>query len=186
MESTHPSDELLLAYLDVSLQKAEDALVESHLRQCDTCVRSLELMQGRAGSADEIAVGVPAAVAARVAFAPREHSRPRHAARPPRWLLRWPVLVPTSLAAGFLLGAVTSLVRSPATPSRMTRGVELGGSASVVVSDTALRREPDDAADVVAGLGRGEHVKVIQRRADWVRIEGAAGGQGWVRSEQLR
>jgi hypothetical protein len=187
MTPSHPADELLLAYLDADLGEAEDASIEAHLRQCDLCVSGLKLMQSRVSGAGEIAV--PAVVAARLVFQPQPHAEPRRTARAMssrRLLLRWPVLVPTSLAAGFLLGAVTALLRSPATPARTTRSVELSGAASVAALDGSLRRDPSDAADVVARLQRGERVSVIEKRADWVRVERAAGEQGWVHSQDLR
>jgi len=188
MTSRHPQDEILLAYLDADLGNHEDSGVEDHLRECDLCVSGLMTMQPRLAAVDMLAMRVPASVVGRAAFQPQSKATPRQVTRPvtrrPPFLLRWPVLIPTSLAAGVLLGLSTSFLRQP--DSRMTRSVDSRQATSVAAVDTALRRDPATEAVVVANLPRGEEVKVVERRPEWILVERVGGEQGWVRSEHLR
>jgi anti-sigma factor RsiW len=188
MTAIHPAEELLAAYLEDDLDRDEEIGIETHLRECDLCVSGVVRMRPHLDAAGTIAVPVPANVRRRLVFrgaaaagAPR---RSLGSTRPP-FLLRWPVLIPTSLAAGFLLAASISTVRTTR-PSLLTRAVRSVPVTSVSAVETVMRRLPAGDAEVVANLPAGENVTVIERRSGWIRVERSGGGQGWVPSEHLR
>jgi anti-sigma factor RsiW len=184
MTNVHFNDERLAAYLEDELDASDELEIEGHLRQCDLCVSGVIRMQPHLRAAGSIAMHIPEAL--RTGPARQSPSVPparSHGA----FVLRWPVLIPTSLAAGFLLGISVAALRQVAAPPLMTRAVESFADRSAVVGvESPLRRAPSADAEVVASLQTGEDVAVLERQAEWTRIETSGGRQGWIRSEHLR
>jgi hypothetical protein len=191
MTASHPSDEVLVAYLREDVGSDEELRLEEHLLECDRCVGSLAAIQPRLTSPPHPPLRVPLEIRARVApgasgvpahsTAARSRSRPR-----PPLLLRWPVLIPASLAAGFVLAVSVQMLRHPRGSEITTRAVDWSASPSLVAVATALRDQPSSDATVLADLRAGDTVTAVERRGEWVRIERSTGVGGWVRTEALR
>src|SRR5262249_26580677 len=65
--STCASMESLVGYLTAGLSATESQSVDTHVRTCDECIRTLTLLQSRLAWSAEMDVAVPAVVLARVA-----------------------------------------------------------------------------------------------------------------------
>jgi SH3-like domain-containing protein len=48
-----------------------------------------------------------------------------------------------------------------------------------------LADEPSDGAREVETVGAGERILILRREAEWARVRGPAGAEGWVREELL-
>ena len=58
-------------------------------------------------------------------------------------------------------------------------------TSSVAASVAAVRAEPDDTAEQVTQVLRGEPLTVDERRAGWARIRTAYDYPGWIREDAL-
>lgn len=191
MTQLHPTDESLVAYLECDLDADAERSLETHVRDCDLCVADLTRIQLHLGTPPDVAHSVPPQVRARVdnAFRPSAAASslppPSRATRRPAGILRWPVLIPTSLAAGFLIGLSVAALRLPDTRVT-TRGVDPVEKSYSVAAGTVIRDAPSDRAGEVAALRSGDRVFVLERRGGWARIQGPDGHDGWVRADSLR
>lgn len=58
--------------------------------------------------------------------------------------------------------------------------------AGVMMRDSALRTEPNTAAEKLEALAKDSAVTVLQRQGGWYRIRSIAGNEGWVRMLSVR
>ena len=76
------------------------------------------------------------------------------------------------LVAGFLAGAATAFGAGAAT-------------MSVQVKNGQIRATPSFLGKVVAPLGYGDRVQILETRNDWMNVTGPGGQSGWVHSSAL-
>jgi len=186
-QGTHPSDEVLAAYLSTGLSTADRGDIARHLRVCDRCVQTVVAAQYRIGMALEIGAPVPEAV--------RERARtpellvPSRGSAPPRWLslirdrlsgvLRLPVLAPVALAAGLVLVVATSSTWLRPRGD-LTRSIPLHQNLRVTTTEAPVRDQPSTRAEVVATLRHGNAVEIRDELRDWYRVALPDGTEGWV------
>lgn len=188
--------EMLVGYLTTGLTQAERHSIDSHVRGCDQCIKTLTLLQRRLLSADEMAVPVPAHVAERARAAA---GVPDRAARPAAGLaeawsalstvgrrlsahIRIPALVPAAVAAGALLVIAGEYAwQQPAQLREMTRAVPSPHRLLRVNATRAVVHvQPNSRTEVIASLDRGTRLEVTELEKDWYRVILPSGAEGWV------
>jgi hypothetical protein len=176
---------------DTVLSDEELRALATHVDACDRCIEELRVASRRLTLATEMAVEVPAAVAARAAIAAGMPSkvaaktsvaggwfaelRERLAAA-----VTMPVLVPVALAALALIVIVPRLQNPTVRDGELSRAVELRQPARVTVDSAAVRKEPAGDAVVVTTLVRGDRTVLVAQQGDWYRVALADGGEGWI------
>jgi len=170
-----PDDELLLAYVTGSLTRGEDQHVDDHLTTCDRCIDTVITVHARVTATSGDLEPVPPAALRRVHGAP--------AARPTRphvpLVLRLPILIPLSAAAGALLVVLTHTWFMPAPPR--LRAVRMQRTTQEIVVRTA----PDAQAALLGTLPRGVRVEIRDERAGWCRVALPDGREGWTERDAL-
>lgn len=175
-DATHcPNDELLIGYVTGDLADLEQHQVNTHVGTCDRCVETVRSVHARLRVIAEPLEPPPDAVRAR-ARAVRDGARIAAGSRPVPLLLRLPLLIPMSFAAGALLvvGAQTWL--APAQPRVIIRAVQMQRTTQ----DASVHAQPQEHAAVVASLHAGEMVEVRSEQPGWYRVTLADGSEGWV------
>ena len=174
-----PGDELLIAYLDGTVTDPERRSIEGHLAGCDACVETVRCIHARLSATAGELPPPPQSVAlrARAAVPPLP---PAARARVPI-LLRLPILIPTSLAAGFLLFVGGHAWLASPDPAVLRRAAQMQRTNHA----TPVREEPSLGADVVARVDAGEMVEVRVEHAGWCRIALPGGGEGWIECRSL-
>lgn len=168
-----PDDELLIAYAAADLGQADRDHLERHLASCDDCVATVRCIHDRLSRTADPLVAPPAAVARSVQALVGEQPtiRAGRIALP----LRLPVLIPTSLAAGFLLmvAAHTWLLPRPAVLERQA-DIRRATHTATVWS------QPSINAAAVSRLAAGQMVEVRGEDAGWCRVALTDRGDGWI------
>ena len=122
----------------------------------------------------------PATVMARVHAAPVAQLGAVENRRVPV-LLRLPILIPMSLAAGVLLFVGTHALLSP--PQRvLMRAVQMQRA----IHEAPVRALPSAQAPIVGRITGGEMVDVRAEQSDWYRIALPDGSEGWIEAGALR
>ena len=75
-ESHCGTSEVLVSYLTTGLSESERRSIDTHVRACDQCIKTLTLLQRRLLSAEEIPMPVPAFVVERATAAATADRRP--------------------------------------------------------------------------------------------------------------
>jgi hypothetical protein len=195
---THPTDELLVAYLSATLATAEIADIERHIGTCDDCVAVLTMMQRRLGMAEKVAAPVPASVAARATEA-WQAAPPEQVERAPQssWrdafdalverireittvVVRVPVLVPVAVAALALVVVVTQSDWMRSGPHELTRSVQIRERLRVTAPEVAVRAQPSAHEQILATLKSGADVEVVGERGEWYQVVLPDGRSGWM------
>lgn len=188
-----PADELLISYANGELSDAEQLRLEGHLDACDRCLESLCSVHTRLQATAADLEPTPAALVERARAAwdeePRlnegdgEARRPRPAA--PRatvpMLLRLPILIPVSLAAGALLVVATRTWLTPAQQPILIRSVQI----LQITQEVVVRTQPRAGAAPIAKLLAGDMVEVRGTQPGWDRIALPDGGEGWIEHRAL-
>jgi hypothetical protein len=187
--------EMLVSYLTTGLSDAERHSIDSHVRGCDQCIRTLTLLQRRLLSAEEVPAPVPASVIERAtAAATREHRPAKPAAGlAEAWSalssvgrrlsahIRLPALVPAAVAAGALLVvAGEHNWMKPEPLKEMTRSVPSHRTLRITAAEAVVRAQPSTRTEVVATLTRGTPLEVTSLEKDWYRVTLPGGAEGWV------
>ena len=197
--SSHPDDELLIAYLSDTLRDADRADVETHLRTCDDCVQGVAMMRHLLSKSDQMPTPIPEALRQRAVEAVDESSRRQTLTIPVsesagwlpsmlEWLfavLRPRLLVPLAMTA---LAALVIVNRqawfNPAAEHQRTRALELHETLYVTSSEaTVWSRSGGNASEgntVVGTVRRDQPVDVIGREDDWYRVRLSNHQEGWV------
>ncbi len=193
--STCSTTEMLVSYLTTGLTVSERGRIDSHVRACDQCVRTLTLLQRRLLSAEEIPAPVPASVMERataVATPQRRHAKPA-AGLTEAWSalssvgrrlsahIKLPALVPAALAAGALLvvaGEQNWLNLAP--PKELTRAVPVHRTLRITAPEAIVRAQPSTRTEIVTTLSRGTTLEVAGLEKDWYRVVLPSGAEGWV------
>jgi SH3 domain-containing protein/putative zinc finger protein len=193
-ESSCGTTEVLVSYLTTGLSDAERHSIDTHVRGCDQCIRTLTLLQRRLLSAEQIPAPVPASVIERAAAAAISERRP---AKPAAGLseawsalssvgrrlsvhIRLPALVPAAVAAGALLVVAGEHNWMKPEPKEMTRAVPSHRSLRITVPEAVVRAQPSSRTDIVATLSRGTMLEVTSLEKDWYRVTLPSGAEGWV------
>jgi hypothetical protein len=188
--------EMLLGYLTTGLSENERRSIDTHVRGCDQCVRTLTLLQRRLLSAEEIKTPVPAALTERATAAATVGGRQ---AKPAAGLaeawsalssvgrrlsahIRLPALVPAAVAAGALLvvaGEQSWL--KPAPVKELTRAVPpIQRTLRVTATQAFVHAQPSSRTAVLATFERGATVSVASLEKDWYKISLPSGAEGWI------
>ena len=169
-----PDDELLISYVDGTVSEPELSRIEGHLGRCDHCVETVRCVHIRlCATADGLESPPPAvSVRARAATPPAVTGERR---RIPL-LLRLPILIPMSLAAGALLVVATHTWLEPVPSRVLTRAVQIQRTTHTA----PVRAQPSVQAPVVASLNAGEMVEIHAEQAGWYRVSLPHGGEGWI------
>jgi anti-sigma factor RsiW len=179
MKMNHPNEETLTAYLTSDFPEPHAADVEQHLDGCDQCLTSIMAIHRNLGHGLQAAVHVPPALVVQASGGqgPRRRKVPM--------LLRYPVLIPLSLAAGLALAVGIENWPASRRPDA-TRAVDLGAqTASVIAAEALVLKQPDERADVVGHIVRGDTVTIEAKQGAWTRIVLADGVSGWVAARVL-
>jgi len=187
--------EMLVSYLTTGLSDAERHSIDTHVRGCDQCIRTLTLLQRRLLSAEEVPAPVPAALIERATAAA---TRERHPAKPSAGLaeawsalssvgrrlsahIRLPALVPAAVAAGALLVvAGEHNWMKPEPLKEMTRAVPSHRTLRITAPEAVVRAQPNSRTEIVATISRGATLEVTSLEKDWYRVTLPGGSEGWV------
>jgi hypothetical protein len=191
LQSSHPNDEWLVAYLTTSLSDTERHGIDTHLHSCDLCVAALSMMQRRLSIAADIPTAVPASVSARVAGMTLKPAAESFRPHPLAWLsalldrvstvIRFPVLVPAAVAAVALLVVVTqSSWMNPLPQQERSRSINMREILRVTASEAFVRGEPTVHTAVLATLKRGARVEVVGEEGEWYQVVLPDGKEGWM------
>jgi len=187
--------EVLVSYLTTGLSDAERHSIDTHVRGCDQCIRTLTLLQRRLLSAEEIPAPVPASVIERATAAATRERRPVKPAAglSEAWAalssvgrrlsahIRLPALLPAAVAAGALLVvAGEHNWMKPEPLKEMTRAVPSRRSLRITVPEAIVRAQPSSRTEIVATLSRGTTLEVTSLEKDWYRVTLPSGAEGWV------
>ena len=192
-ESSCGTTEVLVSYLTTGLSDAERHSIDTHVRGCDQCIRTLTLLQRRLLSAEEIPAAVPASLIERATAA----ATPGRAAKPAAGLseawsalsavgrrlsahIRLPALVPAAVAAGALLVVAGEHNWMKPEPKEMTRAVPSHRTLRITVPEAVVRAQPSSRTEIVATLSRGTTLEVTSLEKDWYRVTLPSGAEGWV------
>jgi Bacterial SH3 domain/Putative zinc-finger len=187
--------EMLVSYLTTGLSDAERHSIDTHVRGCDQCIRTLTLLQRRLLSAEQVPAPVPAFLMDRATAAATRAHRP---AKPAAGLaeawgalssvgrrlsahIRLPVLVPAAVAAGALLVvAGEHNWMKPEPLKEMTRSVPSHRTLRITAPEAVVRAQPNSRTAIVATLDRGAALEVTSLEKDWYRVTLPGGAEGWV------
>lgn len=187
--------EMLVSYLTTGLSDAERHSIDTHVRGCNQCIRTLTLLQRRLLSAEEIPAPVPAFLVERATAAATPARSP---AKPAAGLaeawsalssvgrrlsahIRLPALVPAAVAAGALLVvAGEHNWMQPEPLKEMARAVPSHRTLRITAAEAVVRAQPNTRTDVVARLTRGTPLEVTSLEKDWYRVTLPGGAEGWV------
>jgi anti-sigma factor RsiW len=170
-----PDDELLIAYADGDVAAAELDRVDAHLNRCDRCLETLRGLHARLRATAEPLVSPPPDVWARAQAALGTHPAASARRRVPV-LLRLPILVPLSMAAGALLVVATHTWLEQPQPRVLNRAVQIQRTTYTVT----VHARPAAEAPVVGSLNAGEMVEVHTTRTGWYQIALPDGSEGWI------
>lgn len=165
-----PDDEQLLAYVTGSVTSSAAQQVDDHLGTCDRCIDTVVAVHARVAATAADLPPAPAAVVRRVPAAAATGAPPR---RVPV-LLRLPILIPLSVAAGALLVVATQTWFRPE-PPRM-RAVRMQRTTHAVT----VRAAPQAHAAPIGTLMSGARVEIRDERAGWCRVALPDGREGWA------
>lgn len=174
-----PDDELLISYVEASVSEPERSMVESHLDTCDRCMETVRCVHVRLrATADELEPP-PHALSARV----RAGTAPSLTGERRRvpLLLRLPILIPMSLAAGALLVVATHTWLEPPPSRVLIRAVQMQRTTQAA----AVHAQPFGQAPVVASLNGGEMVEIHAEQAGWYRVALPDGREGWIEARSF-
>lgn len=186
------SMELLVGYMTNGLAETDRLGVDSHVRACDECIRTLTLLHSRLSCASEMDAAVPAAVLERVAAVlPVRQANPMVYADWSEALaavggrltdaLKLPVLIPAAVAAGALLVvAEQQMLVNPSPLKEMSRSAPVQQSLRVTALEAAIHTQPSSHADVVATVTRGTVLTIGSQEREWYRVALSDGREGWV------
>lgn len=177
MTDTHmcPDDEALIGYVEGSVAAAERAAIEHHLATCNACVETIRCVHTRLHAVGDALLPPPQSVSMRVEAILRTPAR-----RVPI-LLRLPILVPVSLAAGVMLTVGMHSLFAPAQPVVLKRAAQMQRTTHAI----PVLAQPSAQADVIAQVNSGQMVEVRTEHAGWCRIALPAGDEGWVECSAL-
>jgi anti-sigma factor RsiW len=164
-----PNDELLIGYVTGDLAGPEQRQINDHVSTCDRCIETARAVHARLRVTSEPLESPPAVLRGRVHAANGER-------RPVPLLLRLPILVPMSLAAGALLVVGVETWVGPARPPVLIRAVQIQRTTH----GTPVHAQPSEHAPVVASLNAGESVEVRSEQPGWYRVTLADGSEGWI------
>jgi hypothetical protein len=194
-ESSCGTAEMLVSYLTTGLSDGERQSIDTHVRGCDQCVRTLTLLQRRLLSADDVPAAVPLSVMERATAAATFERRP---AKPAVGLseawsalssvgrrlsahIRLPALVPAAVAAGALLVVAGERNWTQPEPLKeMSRAVPSHRSLRITAAEAIVRAQPSSRTEAVATLSRGTMLEVTSLEKDWYRVTLPGGAEGWV------
>lgn len=164
-----PNDELLIGYVTGDLADAQQRQINDHVATCDRCIETARAVHARLRVTSEPLEPAPAAVRARVrAVGGESHRVPL--------LLRLPILIPISLAAGALLVVGVETLVGPARSPVLIRAVQIQRTTH----ETPVHAQPSGRAPVVASLNAGESVEVRSEQPGWYHVTLADGSEGWI------
>jgi len=179
-----PNDERLIAYLTTALTLDEQRTIDKHVDLCDPCVETLLTIQSRLHAMTKGGLAVPQLRQNAAAAMLVDAKIPAivRTARPSRWatLLRLPILMPLSMAAGALLMISAQNWRASTPPQILTRGIQMRQTLPVTAATAVVHTEPDAAATVIAKLTHGDAVEIGGEEREWYRITLPNGREGWV------
>ena len=194
-ESNCGTHEVLVSYLTTGLSDAERRSIDTHVRGCDQCIRTLTLLQRRLLSAEEIPAAVPASVIERATAAAMPDRRPVKPAAglSDAWAalssvgrrlsahIRLPALVPAAVAAGALLVVAGEHNWTKPEPLKeMARAVPSHRSMRITAPEAVVRAQPSSRTEILVTLGRGTTLEVTSLEKDWYRVTLPSGAEGWV------
>jgi hypothetical protein len=189
------SNEMLVSYLTTGLSDAERHSIDTHVRGCDQCIRTLTLLQRRLLSSEEIPAPVPAFLVERATDAATPERAPVKPAAglAEAWSalssvgrrlsahIRLPALVPAAVAAGALLVvAGEHNWMKPEPLKEMSRAVPSHRALRITAPEAVVRLQPNSRTEVVATLSRGTTIEVTSLEKDWYRVTLPGGAEGWV------
>lgn len=190
------TSEVLVSYLTTGLSESERRSIDTHVRGCDQCIKTLTLLQRRLLSADEIPAPVPLSVLERATAAATPERRQKPAAGlAEAWSalssvgrrlsahIRLPALVPAAVAAGALLVVAGEHNWTQTEPKEMTRAVPSHRTLRVTAQEVIVRAQPSSRTDAVGTLTRGTTIEVTALEKDWYRVTLPSGADGWVERE---
>jgi anti-sigma factor RsiW len=175
-----PDDELLIGYVNGDVPAADLDRIGAHLDTCDRCVENARAVSARLRATAEPLESPPPGVLARAQAALAPQPALAGNRRVPL-LLRLPILIPMSLAAGALLVVGTHTWLAPHPPRVLNRAVQIQRTTHAA----AVHARPSAQASVVASLNAGEMVEVHATQPGWYRIALPDGGEGWVEAQAL-
>jgi hypothetical protein len=194
-ESKCGTHEVLVSYLTTGLSDAERQSIDTHVRACDQCIRTLTLLQRRLLSAEEIPAPVPPSLMERATAAatPDRHTVKPAAGLSEAWAalssvgrrlsahIRLPTLVPAAVAAGALLVVAGEHNWTKPEPLKeMTRAVQSRRSLRITAPEAIVRAQPSSRTEIVATFSRGTTLEVTSLEKDWYRVTLPSGAEGWV------
>jgi anti-sigma factor RsiW len=170
-----PDDELLIAYADGDMSAAELDHIDAHLSRCDGCLETLRGVHARLRATAGPLGSPPADVWARAQAAWLTQPAATTRRRVPV-LLRLPILIPLSMAAGALLVVATHTWVEQPQPRVLNRAVQIQRTTHTVTVHT----QPSGEAPVVTSLNAGEMVEVHTTQSGWYQITLPNGSEGWI------